>query len=155
MVKTIIRFASKKDLKACVKLALERDSIIKEHREPKFWDNLFGELINQKRILVSFFDQKLVGFAYFSNFLYDDNNNLYVQLVWIKEEYRRKGIGKLFYKKIEQIAKTKGATKLFSSCDYDNYPSLKMHKSLGFRKCGYIKNLGKNGEKEIFFSKKI
>jgi L-amino acid N-acyltransferase YncA len=56
---------------------------------------------------------------------------------------------------VYDISKNRGANKLFSSCVYYNKISLAMHKKLGFEKCGFIKSIGKEDEREIFFSKKI
>jgi L-amino acid N-acyltransferase YncA len=155
MSKIFVRLANKKDIRKCINLALERDADLKKTSRSAVWRLLLTELIESKSLIIALSGKEITGFCYFSPFLFSDNINLYIQLIYIPQNQRRKGIGKALIKKVQKISKSRGADKLFSSCEHDNLASLKFHKKLGFEKCGFIKNIGKENRKEIFFSKRL
>jgi GNAT superfamily N-acetyltransferase len=113
--KIMIQVAKRKDINNCLRLALERDANINKRKRPEYWKKLLNSLIGSKRLVVASLDQELIGFCYFSPFLYEDNHNMYVQLIYVQERHRKKGVATALFDEIKKIAKNKGGTKLFSA----------------------------------------
>ena len=56
----------------------------------------------------------------------------YLEGIFIKEEYRKKGYAKELLKYCENWAKEKGCKEFASDCEIDNEISYKFHKKMGF-----------------------
>jgi len=108
----------KKDIKA-------RDSDKKE----------FREAIKKKSIRILEDNKKPVAFLYFRTdfkLLYIYDKFFWVDLVFVKEGYRGRGLGKLMYKDAMKIAKKKGFKKIIIDVFDANKNSAEFHKKLGF-----------------------
>lgn len=57
--------------------------------------------------------------------------NIYIEDLFIKEEYRGKGFGKEFFHKLSKMLKNEGYAKLEWSCLDWNLPSIEFYKKLG------------------------
>ena len=68
-----IEFAGKSNIQNCVKLAVERDYVISRPKRHQYWKRLFSKLVFSKKLLIAFLKKELVGFCYFSPFLFEDN----------------------------------------------------------------------------------
>ena len=75
----------------------------------------------------------------------------FVTLVVVREDYRRKGIAREFFKSVEAVSPT---PRLFSSTEETNAVSIQMHRALGFQPSGHIDNLPQ-GVRELLFYKRI
>src|SRR4029453_1650689 len=75
----------------------------------------------------------------------------FVTLVVVREDYRRKGIAREFYKSVEAVSPT---PRLYSSTEETTAVSIQMHRALGFQPSGHIDNLPQ-GVRELLFYKRI
>ena len=75
----------------------------------------------------------------------------FVTLVVVREDYRRKGIAREFFKSVEVISPT---PRLFSSTEETNGVSIRMHTALGFTPSGHVDNLPQ-GTRELLFYRRI
>jgi GNAT superfamily N-acetyltransferase len=98
-------------------------------------------------------DNKIVGFIGFSEGYFRDSD--YLDWVFVDKEYRGKGIAERLIKEFEKDAKKRGVKRIFSTTIRKNKPVMKMQKKLGYKRVGYVWNLWEEGDKEIFFSKKL
>ena len=74
-----------------------------------------------------------------------------VSLVVVKEDFRRRGIAREFFKAVEAVSPT---PRLFSSAEETNSVSIRMHTALGFVPSGHIDNLPQ-GPRELIFYRRI
>jgi GNAT superfamily N-acetyltransferase len=75
----------------------------------------------------------------------------FVSLVVVREDYRRRGIAREFFKAVEAMSPT---PRLFSSTEETNAVSIRMHAALGFVPSGHIDNLPQ-GARELIFYRRI
>lgn len=92
-------------------------------------------LFEQKKAEVIFAqaDGKEVGFAlFFHNFsTFLGRGGIYLEDLFVKSEYRGKGIGKAIFKKLGAIARERGCGRLEWSCLDWNQPSIDFYRSMG------------------------
>ena len=69
----------------------------------------------------------------------------YLEGIFVREEYRRKGIAKELLRACEDWAGEQGCAEFASDCELENYESFRFHLGLGFQEAGRI----------ICFTKKI
>ena len=101
--------------------------------------------IRHGRMYVTVDEERVVGFIMFEmNFI----GCLYVSLLVVHPDYRRRGIARNM---IERVAEHSKNGKLFSSTEEDNDISIAMHEALGFRKSGYIDNLPQPSREIIYY----
>jgi GNAT superfamily N-acetyltransferase len=74
-----------------------------------------------------------------------------VSLVVVKEDFRRRGIAREFFKAVEVMSPT---PRLFSSTEETNAVSIRMHAALGFAPSGHVDNLPQ-GPRELIFYRRI
>lgn len=79
-------------------------------------------------------------------------NGLEIKVLWVKEEYRKKGIGTWILKHTEKIAKEKGAK--ISMLDTFDFQAEKFYLKNGYEAIGEIEDFPQ-GHRRIYFSKKI
>lgn len=79
-------------------------------------------------------------------------NGLEIKMLWVKEAYRKKGIGTRVLKQVEKIAKEKGAT--ISMVDTFDFQAEGFYLKNGYEPIGEIKGFPE-GHKRIYFSKKL
>ena len=75
----------------------------------------------------------------------------FVSLVVVRDDFRRKGIAREFFKSVEAVSPT---PRLYSSTEETNAVSIQMHRALGFQPSGHIDNLPQ-GVRELLFYKRI
>lgn len=68
----------------------------------------------------------------------------YLEGMYVKDEYRKKGIGKKLLIQCEEWAKNKGCSEFASDCELNNTESLKFHLKLGFEEANRIICFKKN-----------
>ena len=101
---------------------------------------------------VAILDNKIVGYAYAGSFVGREAYKYSAELtVYIDKDYKKQGIGRLLYKKLEEDLKQKGISNLYACIgtpvdkadEYLDFNSVEFHKHLGFmqvgefHKCGY------------------
>ncbi len=118
-------------------------------------------LFKQKKaeVIFALADGKEVGFAlFFHNFsTFLGRGGIYLEDLFVKSEYRGKGIGKAIFKKLCAIARERGCGRLEWWCLDWNQPSIDFYRSMGaeamdewtvYRIAGEgLKQLADSGEK--------
>ena len=98
-------------------------------------DTLYDYLFNKKIAKCKFIleDNKEVGFAlYYYNFsTFKGRAGLYLEDIFILEEYRNKGYGKSLFLDLVKEAKDNNFGRMEWTCLNWNEPSIKFYKSLG------------------------
>ncbi|GAA4198472.1 GNAT family N-acetyltransferase [Pedobacter jeongneungensis] len=79
-------------------------------------------------------------------------NGLEINILWVKDEYRKKGIGTHILKYVEDIAKEKGAT--VAMLDTFDFQAEEFYLKNGYKPIGEIKDFP-NGHRRIYFSKRL
>jgi GNAT superfamily N-acetyltransferase len=74
-----------------------------------------------------------------------------VSLVVVKEDFRRRGIAREFFKGVEAISPT---PRLYSSTEETDAVAIRMHAALGFVPSGYVDNLPR-GHRQLIFYRRI
>ena len=94
-------------------------------------DYLFNKKIAKCKFIME--DNKEVGFAlYFYNFsTFKGRAGLYLEDIFILEEYRHKGYGKKLFLELVKEAKENNLGRMEWTCLNWNKPSIKFYKSLG------------------------
>lgn len=90
---------------------------------------------NKAEILLAELDQSPIGFCLFyhnfSTFL--GHAGVYIEDLYISNEYRGQGYGKLMFKKIAQIAVDRGCKKLELSCPNQNHSGIEFYRHMGIK----------------------
>ena len=98
-------------------------------------ESLYHELFIEKnaRVLLAKEDEEVIGFAlYFFNFsTFVGKKGLYLEDLFIKPEYRKKGYGKALFKKLAEIAIEKNCGRMEWVCLNWNEPSIEFYYQLG------------------------
>ena len=95
--------------------------------------NGFKKAINSSKemFLVCEEKNKLVGFG--DAVLSNKKRNAEVALIYIKKEYRQKGIGSKILRELLKWLKENGENKVFVTTDIENKSSINLNKKEGFR----------------------
>ena len=135
-----IRKAAKQDAAAAAELAclLWPDNSLEEMNAE------FEELLGKEDAAVFLAeDGKAMGFAqcqlrrdYVEGT--DSSPVGYLEGIFVREEYRRKGVAKALLAACEAWAKDMGCTEFASDCELTNYESYRFHLALGFLEAGRI-----------------
>jgi len=62
----------------------------------------------------------------------------YLEGIFVKEEFRKKGFAKELLKTCEEWAKEKGCKEFASDCELENHESYKFHMSAGFKEANRV-----------------
>ena len=79
-------------------------------------------------------------------------NGLEIKVLWVKEKYRKRGIGTQILRHTEEIAKEKGAE--MSMLDTFDFQAEEFYLKNGYEPIGEIKDFPK-GHRRIYFSKRL
>ncbi|MEW7277526.1 GNAT family N-acetyltransferase [Aquimarina sp. 2201CG1-2-11] len=79
-------------------------------------------------------------------------NGLEIKILWVKENFRNKGLGTRLLRHVESIAKNKGAT--ISILDTFDFQAENFYVKNGYIEIGKIDNFPE-GHKRIYFSKRL
>ncbi len=104
--------------------------------------------LERHHLIVAEADDDIVGFLAYRT---DWFQCTLVSLVVVREDYRRRGIAREFFKAVEAVSPT---PRLFSSTEETNAVSIRMHAALGFAPSGHIDNLPQ-GPRELVFYRRI
>jgi len=141
-----IRRSKPRDMEDCIR--------INESIWGKEWKDIdyLKERVSKNELLVAVNERnKVVGYIAFRRRYW--NINYFIEEIAVEPENQRMGIGSMLVKELEKICSKDNAS-LFSSTDSENEKSIKFHEKNNFSRCGFIKNMFKEGKTEIVFSKK-
>lgn len=131
-----IRFAKKEDIPEI--LSFIRQLADYEHLLDQVvaTEELLEEWLFQRKtaeVLLAEAGSEIAGFAlFFHNFsTFLGRGGIYLEDLFVRPEYRKKGYGKALLKKLAQIAKERGCGRLEWSCLDWNKPSIDFYLSLG------------------------
>lgn len=79
-------------------------------------------------------------------------NGLEIKVVWVRSDYRNRGIGTLILKHVEKVAKEKGAT--IAMLDTFDFQAEEFYLKNGYTSIGEIKDFP-TGHKRIYLSKRL
>lgn len=105
-------------------------------------------------IIIALDNEEPVGLIKFSYFW---ATRPYMDLIWLKEKYRGKGIGNKLLSFLENYLIQQGYSFLMSSSEKNEMAPQKWHKNQGFIPCGELTslNLPMDNTPEVFFYKKL
>ncbi len=104
--------------------------------------------LERHHLIVAEADGEVIGFLAYRT---DWFQCTFVTLTVVREDYRRRGIAREFFKSVEVVSPT---PRLFSSTEETNAVSIRMHTALGFTPSGHVDNLPQ-GTRELLFYKRI
>jgi len=136
-----IRLPRLADAMSCAELAA---LVIGEDRAGAF----IKSHLERHHLIVAEAEQDIVGLLAYRT---DWFQCTLVSLVVVREDFRRRGIAREFFKAVEAVSPT---PRLFSSTEETNAVSIRMHAALGFAPSGHIDNLPQ-GPRELVFYKRI
>jgi GNAT superfamily N-acetyltransferase len=136
-----IRLPRLTDATSCAELAA---LVIGEERAGAF----IKSYMERHHLIVAQAGQDVVGFLAYRT---DWFQCTLVSLVVVREDYRRRGIAREFFKGVEAMSPT---PRLYSSTEETNAVSIRMHAALGFVPSGHIDNLPQ-GCRELVFYRRI
>ncbi|MGI6717136.1 MAG: GNAT family N-acetyltransferase [Eubacteriales bacterium] len=136
MSKLTFRYANREDTGLILQFIKELAEYEKMLNEVVADEKTLEEWIFDKQKAEVFFaleDGKEVGFAiYFYNFSsFLGRAGIYLEDIFVRPEYRRKGYGKAMLRKLASIAVERGCGRLEWSCLDWNKPSIDFYLSLG------------------------
>ena len=132
------KLADKKDFEQC----LDLDEFITGSDKKK---EFLRQRSEHNRMYVAVQEDRVAGLVTFEP---DFFGCLFVSLLVVHRDFRRKGVAR---KLMEKVATHSTDGRLFSSTEEDNEISLKMHEALGFRRSGYVENLPQPKREIILF----
>jgi len=145
-----IRVAEPADLPKIIEL-------IKRNKEPLNEDleAIFNfESPNEKcRFFIAEENGEIVGFGRVH--FYGWNRSAYVINLLVDADYRRRGIGSLLLKTMEDFARENGARVILFDTAIDNIPALNLYFKNGFKICGYNERLYGNGKTALYLAKEL
>lgn len=136
MNKLDFRFAKEKDTKLILSFIKELavyenmlDDVVADEATLNKW--LFEK--KKAEVIIGEVNNEPIGFAlFFHNFsTFLGKSGIYLEDLYIREEFRKKGYGKGFLKKLAGIAKERDCGRLEWSCLDWNKPSIDFYLSLG------------------------
>lgn len=130
--KITFRMAKEKD--AGLVMAFIRQLLVYEEMEDSVQatEELLRENLFRKKgaeVLFAVVDKKEVGMAlYTAGFAgYLGKQNLFLDTLYVAEEYRREGIGQAIFKKLAEIAKERGYGRIEWICLKENQPGMNFY----------------------------
>lgn len=130
------RYATREDvdlvlyfIKAIAKYEKMEDEVIATKESLEYW--LFDR--KQAEVIFALVDNKEIGFAlFFHNFsTFQGRAGLYLEDIFILEQYRGKGYGKAIFKELANIALKRGCGRMEWCCLDWNIPSINFYKAMG------------------------
>ncbi|OOX96622.1 GNAT family N-acetyltransferase [Campylobacter coli] len=137
----MVKKANKNDNEAIANLAL----LLWSNHNLKDLEQEFLEILDSKKVAIflKYIGTEAVGFVYVSlrNDYVEGSSSSpvgYLEGIFIKEEFRKRGFAKELLEFCEKWAKKQGAKEFASDCELENQKSLSFHKALGFSEANRI-----------------
>lgn len=133
-----IREALRSDMDEVLAMIRELAEYEKMSDQVKFSDEDFIKNIFERKFakaLVILVDGKYAGYAiyYFTFSTFEGKGGLYLEDIYVRKEYRNKGIGKRIFKKLAKICVENDLSRFEWICLKWNTPSIKFYESTGAR----------------------
>lgn len=145
-----IRIAEQADLPKIIELIKRNKEPLNEDLEAVF--NLKNP--NEKcRFFVAEENGVIVGFARMH--IYSWNKSAYVINLLVDAGHRRRGIGSLLLKTMEEFARENSARVIMFDTAIDNIPALNLYFKNGFKICGYNEKLYDNAKTALYLAKEL
>ncbi len=137
----MVKKANKNDNETIANLAL----LLWSNHNLKDLEQEFLEILDSKKVAIflKYIGTEAVGFVYVSlrNDYVEGSSSSpvgYLEGIFIKEEFRKRGFAKELLEFCEKWAKKQGAKEFASDCELENQKSLSFHKALGFSEANRI-----------------
>ncbi|MEG2290646.1 MAG: GNAT family N-acetyltransferase [Clostridium sp.] len=135
----MIKQAVMDDSKAVAELAI----LLWPDNETDDLEREMKEYINKGAIFICFDENRAVGFAQCnlrSDYVEGTESSPvgYLEGIFVRIEYRKRGIAKKLLNQCEYWAKGQGCSEFASDCELNNTDSLKFHLQLGFEETNRI-----------------
>ncbi|MEM1158245.1 MAG: GNAT family N-acetyltransferase [Verrucomicrobiota bacterium] len=137
-----IRLASEYDLSALFQIDHIARGNLEKRRE------FLSGTVDRSECYVASIEEELIGYAVF-NYTFFRNGT--INMLYIKEEFRGRGIGGQLIDYIERLCPEE---KLFTSTNQSNLRMRRLMEKKGFEKSGVIENLDE-GDPEIVYLKRL
>tara|TARA_Y100001970_G_scaffold80043_1_gene101670 strand:- start:659 stop:1129 length:471 start_codon:yes stop_codon:yes gene_type:complete len=147
----LITYGKLSDLSGIKKI----DNFFDDHTDKVYRSNKKNDLLNaikNQKIIVAHLNGKITGYLWFE-FLW--SYIPFISLIRIEKSYQRTGTGKKLFIFFENKMIKKKYDRILSSTEEANEISIKFHKSLGFKKCGYFRLSKWIPKKELFYEKTL
>lgn len=136
MSKVTFRYANEADTGLVLEFIKGIAAYEKMSDEVVATEELLHEWMFEKKLVEVIFaeaEQDTVGFAlFFQNFsTFVGRAGLYLEDIFVKPEYRKKGYGKAIFQKLAQIAVERGCQRFEWVCLDWNQPSIDFYRSMG------------------------
>lgn len=115
-------------------------------KKAKMRKDVLSKAIQKGNCFVANNENKLVGYIVFSRSFFE---NWFITLLYVEEEYRRKGIATMLIKEVERQCTS---SKLFISTNASNQVMQQICEKREFKKSGMINDIGET-DSELFFVK--
>jgi ribosomal protein S18 acetylase RimI-like enzyme len=145
-----LRKARVSDLKTVA--SIWRESLPDEY-EPRYARKHLKERQSLGEIFVIEEAGKVAAALTFARDYFADSD--YAVFLMVDKKYRRRGFATTLMKAYESQARKRHRRRIFSSVEPGRTASLKLHRKLGYKRCGFIDNLWEDGKRDLFFSKKL
>ena len=144
----IRKAVGEQDARSAAKLAC---MLWESHEFDEMTEEMHGFIADKESaVFLAFEKEEAVGFAQCAlrrDYVEGTNTSPvgFLEGVFVREEYRRRGIAKALVKACENWAKESGCTEFGSDCEIDNLESQRFHEHIGFAEVG----------RTVWFAKKI
>lgn len=151
MEEVTFRYAAKKD----IPLILEFIRLLAEYEKVPEQVTATEELLKewlfekkQAEVIFAVVEEKEIGFAlFFQSFAtYPGKGGLYVDDLYIRQEYRGRGYGKAMFRQLARIAQERGGVRIEWLCLNWN-PSIEFYRSIGGKELRTCTTFRLEGEK--------
>lgn len=135
-ISIVVRFASQRDLESCFVFdQSDRQDIIENK-------------IDMHEIILAERCGEVIGYLKLE---YIWSKLPYISLIFIKPEFRGKGIGSLMLNYLIEFLQLNGFRTLLSSSQVNEAEPQMWHRKMGFVECGILSGINEGGIGEVFF----
>lgn len=135
-VSIVVRFANQNDLESCFEF---------DHSDRQ---DIIENKIDMHEIILAERSREVIGYLKLE---YIWSKIPYISLIFLKPEFRGKGIGSLILNYLVEFLKLNGYTTLLSSSQVNEAEPQKWHRKMGFAECGILNGINEEGIGEVFF----
>jgi phosphinothricin acetyltransferase len=154
-MKIKLKIASKDDAKELLEIYapyVKNTAITFEYDKPSVaeFEKRIKNTLEEYPYIAALKDKEIVGYAYLGRFKARRAYDWVAETsIYVKEDFRGRGIGKILYEAIEKIAKSQGIVTLYACVtnaekpdEYQNNMSVGFHEYMGYKKVGTLKKCG-------------
>jgi phosphinothricin acetyltransferase len=106
-------------------------------------ENRISNILSKYDWLIAEENGRIIGYAYYGQFRSRAAYNHTVETaIYFSKEYTGKGMGKMLYQRLFELAKSKGYRELIGVISIPNPESISFHQKQGFTEAGIFRNVG-------------